>query len=291
MERDKLTKIPIPELENYRLTKDGKLWSCRSKRFLRYRKCNGYAVVTRTLATKTRNFSIHRLVAQTFIPNPDNKPYVNHINSIKMDNKMENLEWVTQKENLACNKKKISHPRQVQKIDKSGNVVDTFTSVTEAGKAVGLTRYAISKACLGVNKTAGGFIWKYEEREFEHKKVDLDEMKQIYDYPNYYIVKDGRVYSKARKAYLKPVKNASGYSYVTLSMSGRKKKNCYVHRLVIEHFIEKVEGKTQVNHKNKNRSDNFLENLEWVTVSENMKHANKKASDTKPIEKSFGGPC
>ena len=62
---------------------------------------------------KGSGFYLHRVIAMTFIPNPQNKPYVNHIDSDKTNNKLENLEWVTQKENCAAHGKEISHPRKV----------------------------------------------------------------------------------------------------------------------------------------------------------------------------------
>lgn len=62
-------------------------------------KNNGYWRVTLYSGLVKKHMTVHRLVAQAFIPNPDNKPCINHISGIKTDNRVENLEWVTYKEN------------------------------------------------------------------------------------------------------------------------------------------------------------------------------------------------
>jgi hypothetical protein len=109
---------------------------------------------------------------------------------------------------------------------------------------------------------------------------NIKNMKIIENYPNYMVSKDGKIYSIRLKRYLQPVKNENGYHYVTLCTGDTKeKKNLYVHNLVANAFIEKINGKTIVNHIDGNKINNNIEILEWVNQSENMKHAIKlKAS-------------
>jgi len=265
MEREEL--YDIPDLEGYKISKSGKVWSDKSKKYMKLRICNGYYMTS----LSNKSYTVHRLVAQIFVPNTDNKPYVNHINCIKTDNRVENLEWVTQKENCEAHDKSISHSRKVIQMDLDGNEIATFNSVTEAGESIGKTRHSVNKVCTGKNKTAGGFKWKYEDEEHEYKEVDITPAKQIYDYENYYVFPDGQIFNKQRKSYLKPIKNAAGYCYVTFSKN-KKKKNCYIQRIVADHFLEKGTNNL-VNHINKVKDDNRVENLEWVTYSENSLNA------------------
>jgi hypothetical protein len=103
---DKLYNIPIKNMSNYRISIDGKIRSCYSKRFLKTKICNGYYSFTRTIKNKTETYAIHRLLALVFIPNPKKYPIVNHKNENKLDNNLNNLEWVTQKQNIQkCSKK------------------------------------------------------------------------------------------------------------------------------------------------------------------------------------------
>lgn len=268
MEKDKLYKIE--GFSTFKITKDGRVWSTNTKNWKPVHLTNGYGYVT---LSNNKKMAIHRLVALTFIPNPLDKPYVNHIDSDKTNNKLENLEWVTQKENCAAHGKEISHPRKVIQKEKDGKILNTYDSLIEAGKAIGFSPSAISKAVLKINNTAGGFIWDYEDKHTE--EIDISKGKPIYDNPKYCIFKDGTVYNTVRGAKVKSIQNDAGYCYVTIS-NNKTKKNHYVHRLVAEHFIENKEKKSQVNHKNKKRDDNRIENLEWVTGSENMIHAKSK---------------
>ena len=269
MDQDRL--YDIEDFEGYKITKDGRVWSEITGIWKSTSVINGYENVS----LRNRQMAVHRLVAQTFISNPENKPYVNHIDSNKRNNKVTNLEWVTQKENCNAHNKQISHPRRVIQKDLEGKVIKTYDSIKEAGEALGLDRTTVSKAVTKKNKTAGGFIFDYEG--VHNEVLDISQGKPIYGNKNYYVLLDGTIYNTVRKSKLKPVKNDAGYCYVTLTNSEGKKKNHYVHRIVAEHFLEnKDKKKIQVNHKNKQRDDNRKDNLEWVTISENNKHAKSK---------------
>lgn len=261
---NRMEKYNLQDYKGYKITKDGQIWSDISNQFIKLHLSNGYLIF--------KGKSVHRFVAETFIQNPEKKPYVNHINCDKTDNRVENLEWVTQKENCAKHNKSISHPKIVIQRDLNGNELNRFNSLKEAGKHIGYSASAISKAVLKINNTAGGFVWDYEENNIV--VLDISKGKQIYGNPKYYVFPDGTIYNNIRNNKVKPIKNASGYCYVTIS-NNKTKKNHYVHRIVADHFIiNNDKTKTQVNHKNKKRDDNKIENLEWVTPSENLLHAN-----------------
>lgn len=97
----------------------------------------------------------------------------------------------------------------------------------------------------------------------------------------YFITKTGSIisYCYGKRIELKPYINSSGYLMVSLS---NRKKHC-IHKLLAAHFIPNPENKKQVNHKDGNKLNNQLNNLEWATPSENMKHAYKSGLIKLPI--------
>lgn len=91
-------------------------------------------------------------------------------------------------------------------------------------------------------------------------------MKQINNYDNYYIDKEGKVFNKNTNKYLKGFIGENGYLYYRLSKNNIKKM-FYAHRLVSEHFILNPDNYPVVNHKDGNKLNNNVENLEWVSYS------------------------
>ena len=151
----------IPGFEGlYAVTSCGKVWSYRSKIFLKSRlNRHGYEYVILKNKGDQKTLTIHRLVAEAYIPNPDNKPQVNHKDEIKYHNWIDNLEWMTAIENM-------NYGSRTQKTRKKVYCVElnkTFDGIRVAAKELGLHHNHISYACNGKQKTAGGYHWRYAD--------------------------------------------------------------------------------------------------------------------------------
>lgn len=148
---------------------------------------HNYYMVTLRQNGKNVHRSVHRLIALTWIPNPNNLPEVDHINSIPSDNRLENLRWCTKEENMH-NPATIEKRRQAKKrpysltpiseerraeisqrlskpiiqMDRRWNFIREYSSIKEASLSTGIHQSTISNCCRGKGRTAGDFRWKFK---------------------------------------------------------------------------------------------------------------------------------
>lgn len=155
----------------YQISTDGDVWSCKRNCYLRYQiSKQGYArIVLYTPDGKAHYEAIHRLVALAFIPNPDNKPQVNHKDENKLNNSVDNLEWVTAKENanhgVRNEKISVSKYKPICQYSLDGELLATYPSAKIASEMTKIGDTNIRRVLNGRGKTAGGFIWKFLIKE------------------------------------------------------------------------------------------------------------------------------
>lgn len=139
--------------------------------------------------------SVHRIVAETFIPNPEGKPCVDHVDTNRKNNCVDNLRWCTQKENSnnPLSKKHYSdnaamlgkfgaeHNSSISivQLTKDGKFIKKWTCSYEVQRELGINQSAITKCCRGKQKTAGGFRWMYASEYFKRKK-SLKEIRPLF---------------------------------------------------------------------------------------------------------------
>lgn len=213
--------VKINGYSNYLISKCGTIYSL-SRHIIKSQYINmcGYYSTSLSVNNKSKTCSVHKLVAQTFIDNPNNYKIVNHKDGNKLNNHTTNLEWCTYKQN---------------------------------------TQHA------------------YELDLIEHKKISPilpipeSKWKIIDDFDNYSVSNKGQVKNIQTEKILTPIMN-SGYYTVHLYGSNINKR-LRIHRLVAINFINNPNNYKIVNHKDGNKLNNCIENLEWCTHKQNIQHA------------------
>lgn len=178
----------IPGFPRYKATTEGKIISyinpSRPKLLQPSLDGSGYPVVALMKDGKRLTKKVARLVAITWIPNPDNKPQVDHISTVKTDSRACNLRWCTPSEN-ALNQ--ITHERltkrlQQMAVERSYTVftytkgyeqVSAFTSTAEAARQLGYSQGNLSSCCMGSLPTYKGLIWSYDPELTPEKREEL----------------------------------------------------------------------------------------------------------------------
>lgn len=171
---EKMELVDIKGFENeYSISPDGNVFSKRRNKFLSfYITENGnYKYVHLYKNGKRREVSIHRLVTETFIPNPENKIMVNHIDGNTLNNCVKNLEWCTNRENqlhaikIGLNKNIGENHKRARKVVQLDNykIIKIWGCINDAERELKIHQSNIIKCCRGERKTTGGYQWKYLE--------------------------------------------------------------------------------------------------------------------------------
>lgn len=222
----------------------------------------GYPAVTLSNDHTKKTFPVHRLVALTFIENKDNLPVVNHKDGDRQNNKITNLEWTSLSGNAIHAIKTLNIKRQgieIMQYDMLGNFIAKYDTVLDAAKAV-------NSSGTSFQRLPKSFVWK---RQDIIEEIQPDG-KEHPDYPGYIVTRDGRIYSTKTNKFLVQKSHPSGYLRVNITKG--KLVDIAVHTLVASTYLERTSDKTQVNHKDRNKCNNCIENLEWVSGQENMQH-------------------
>lgn len=163
---DKTEWREVKEYSNYEVNQFGEIRHKKRKHILKPRSNNsGYQYVNFKINGKNINFAVHRIVANAFIPNPNGYTEINHKDYNKMNNCIDNLEWVSSSQNkqhaFLKEENKKNRGKAVNQYTKEGTFIKTFDTITEAAKELNCCVAAISNCCLGRTKTSQGFQWSF----------------------------------------------------------------------------------------------------------------------------------
>lgn len=177
--------VPIIGFDGYGISIHGEVFSYKNNKKLKPQKMtNGYLKVFLRKDGETVQKLVHRLVADTFIPNENNLPCVDHIDGTRINNNVNNLRWCTKQQNLtypiATKRRKIAQSDEFCKlkvrfgkqrnnavnqdnpviaVNLNGEYFGSWNSIREAGRNTGIDYSSIAKCCCGKYKTAGGLKW------------------------------------------------------------------------------------------------------------------------------------
>ena len=260
----------IKTAPNYECSELGNIKNKNTGQILKLKKTlDGYLKIGLTSSENKRIHKfVHRIIGETWIENPENKKTIDHINGKRDDNRVINLRWATHKEqyaNIPLEKKYKNTGIRIWQCDKdTGNKIKLYDNIKQATTELGHVKCESITACAkNKTDTAFGYKWMYDIPE-----VDKDEKWKLFMEHNkskYYISDYGRMKNHDRL-----LKSSIGEGYYYLYIGEKFQK---IHIAVAKAFILNPNNYPIVNHKDGNKLNNHVSNLEWTTIKGNVEHA------------------
>lgn len=227
---------------------------------------------------KQRKYYAHKLEAQVHLPNPDGHPSVDHINQDRQDNRLVNLRWASNSDQMRNQTRTLStnRGRKVKQIDPvTGAVVRVWETSLQACLALQINAKNMS-VIIRSQRVVAGYKWQYADGYFPKdgevwKQLDMPTKKPVF------VSRCGQVKVMMKNGEYK-IKSATvggGYLRLSLPVKGVKTSRLFfLHRLVAMTYVPRRHVLDVVaNHINGNKLDNRADNLEWVTYKANSLHA------------------
>lgn len=267
----------------YQASTLGRIRNGQTLKILTPYKNTGYHTLKLCREGVQKSWRVHRLIALTFIPNPDDKLTVNHKNHDSEDNRADNLEWATVTEQnrhkrRSCPSALQGSRRVWQCHRETGERLQLYPSVRAAALEVRGANSAAGSICAVAGKkihnghvqpTAFGYKWEYD---MDDEQLDGECWREVpaglvRGVEGYFVSDQGRIRNhsgKVGRAYGK----AGRYPYFSI-----RAFQVRAHILVAKVFVPNTEQKPFVNHINGDKADCRAANLEWMTAAENSQHA------------------
>ena len=129
---------------------------------------NGYLYVGLHKKQKQKLIRVHRLVAEAFLPNPENLPEIHHKSEVKTENNVENLQWVSSKQNqnsgTCIERRSKKKQKPVLQYTMDEKFIKEWPSIKDIEIELGIKQYNISRCCNDKRKSACGYIFKFKEK-------------------------------------------------------------------------------------------------------------------------------
>lgn len=279
------------ESKNHEVSNHGRVRNKHNKRIARSNGQSSYSRVRLATGSGTYQFRNHRLVAAAFLrPTDKNQIFVNHINGIRKDNHVWNLEYATPSQNS-----RHAHAtglvkrtgREILQINKTtGELINEFKSIVEAvRKNPRFTRDTLYNALNGRQKYGYNYLWRYKEDIRKTRQIDYESTftsgerwKSLPGHENVEISDRGRARNMKTERLYKIEEDENGYIRFRHKM---------MHVLVAQLFIENddPQNKTVVDHIDSNKRNNDYRNLRWCTPKQNTQYAlGKRVLQCNPID-------